>query len=78
MALPTEWAPSHPRRTAILDLLASVDRASDAQIAEAVGLAPPTAAYHLRVLLDANMVERVGTSFERGSARRIYATAAGR
>jgi DNA-binding transcriptional ArsR family regulator len=78
MALPTERAPSHPRRTAILDLLASVNRASDEQIAKAVGLTPPTAAYHLRVLLDANMVERVGTSFESGSARRIYATAAGR
>jgi DNA-binding transcriptional ArsR family regulator len=78
MAIPAERAPSHPRRTAILDLLASADRASDKQIAEAVGLAPATAAYHLRVLLDADMVERVGTFFERGAARRIYATVAGR
>jgi DNA-binding transcriptional ArsR family regulator len=78
MAIPEEIAPLHPRRTAILDLLASVDRASDEQIAESIGLAPPTAAYHLRVLLDADMVERVGTFFERGTARRIYAAAAGR
>lgn len=78
MAIPAERTPSHPRRTAILDLLASVDRASDKQIAEAVGLAPPTTAYHLRILLDADMVERVGTFFERGAAQRIYATTTGR
>lgn len=74
MAIPAQRAPSHPRRIEILDFLASVDRASDEQIAEAVELEPATAAYHLRVLLDANMVDLLGPS-SRGTARRIYATA---
>jgi DNA-binding transcriptional ArsR family regulator len=71
----TERALTHPDRAAILDHLAGVDLASGGQIAEAVGLAPATSAYHLRVLHDADLVERVGTMWDRGRAQSFYAAA---
>lgn len=72
MVTPVERALSHPSRIAILDHLARVDLASDRQIAEAVKLAIATAAYHLRVLKDAQMVKSAGTFLEAGTAQLFY------
>jgi DNA-binding transcriptional ArsR family regulator len=71
----SDRALSHPDRAAILDHLAGVDLASGQQIAEALGLTPASAAYHLGVLRDADLVERVGTFFDRGKAQNFYAAA---
>ena len=73
-----ERALSHRKRAAILDHLASVDLENGQQIAEAVGLPPAAAAYHLRVLVDADLVEQVGTMFDhRGVAQNFYEAATG-
>jgi DNA-binding transcriptional ArsR family regulator len=73
----TAWAFTHPDRAAILDHLESVDLASGREIAEAVGQTPPTTAYHLHVLRNADLVERVGTMFDRGRAQNFYAATTG-
>jgi DNA-binding transcriptional ArsR family regulator len=69
----TERAVSHPRRIAILDHLADVDFMSDRQIAQVLGLTHPAAAYHLRVLSDADMVKREGYLPKNGTVQHLYA-----
>jgi DNA-binding transcriptional ArsR family regulator len=70
-----ERALAHPNRVAILDHLEGVDLASGEQIAEAVGIERAVAAYHIQVLRDADLVERVGRMFEKGKTESFYAAA---
>ncbi len=66
---------AHPRRVEILSLLQERQEATDRQLAEAVGIAPSLARYHLKGLSNAELIVLVPRAAGAGQS---YAASAGR